>query len=42
MGLKEAVKKGPVDFKGRPAPTKRPEVDTSGLKELLEQVQKGK
>ena len=42
MGLKEALKKGPVDFKGRPTPTKRPEVDTSGLKDLLEQVQKEK
>jgi type IV secretory pathway TraG/TraD family ATPase VirD4 len=42
MGLKEALKKGPVDFKGRPTPTKRPEVDTSGLKSLLEQVQKEK
>jgi hypothetical protein len=42
MGLQEALKRGPVDFKGRPAQTKRPEVDTGGLKNLLEEVQKEK
>jgi hypothetical protein len=42
MGLREALKKGPVDFRGRPAPTKRPEVDTGELKSLLEKVQKEK
>jgi hypothetical protein len=42
MGLSEVLIKRPVDFKGKPVPTKRPEVDTGGLKSLLEQVQKEK
>lgn len=40
IGLQEAVKKGPVDFKGRPAQSKRPEVDKQDLKQLLENIQK--
>lgn len=40
MGLKEALGRSPVDFKGHPVPAKKPEVDTKSLKELLEKVQK--
>lgn len=40
IGLQEALKKGPIDFKGRPAQTKRPEVDKQDLKKLLDNIQK--